>query len=168
MDEDKTLYYLDELSDYKVADEYCDVRDWEVKDADNRTIGKVDGLLVNKNEKRVVYLDVAVDEGIIEERHKPYAAPAGEGVHEFLDKEGDDHIIIPVGLVTLDEENKKVLTSHINNQTFAKTTPFRKGTLINREYEIIALSNYIPDGKFASGEDFYNRREFENTLKQKR
>ncbi len=33
--------YLHELSDHKVADEYADVRDWEVIDADKRTIGKV-------------------------------------------------------------------------------------------------------------------------------
>jgi hypothetical protein len=33
----------------------------DVKDANNRIIGKVDHLLVNKTAERVVYLDVEVD-----------------------------------------------------------------------------------------------------------
>jgi hypothetical protein len=38
-----------------------------VKDANNRIIGKVDHLLVNKTAERVVYLDVEVDTTVIEE-----------------------------------------------------------------------------------------------------
>ncbi len=53
-DKNKNLYYLHELSDYKVADNYADVRGWEVKDAGNRTIGQVEGLIVNKKAERVV------------------------------------------------------------------------------------------------------------------
>jgi len=44
----KNLYYLNELSDYTVDGDYSDVRGWEVKDRDERTIGKVDNLLVNE------------------------------------------------------------------------------------------------------------------------
>jgi hypothetical protein len=36
-DKNKNLYYLDELPDYKIEDNYCDVRGWEVQDADSRT-----------------------------------------------------------------------------------------------------------------------------------
>ncbi len=57
----KHLFYLNELSDYKVASDDPDVRGWKVKDSDNRVIGKVDNLLVNKNTERVVYLDVVLD-----------------------------------------------------------------------------------------------------------
>ncbi|MDQ6890962.1 MAG: PRC-barrel domain-containing protein [Bacteroidota bacterium] len=68
-DKNKNLYYLHELSGYKVADDYPDVRDWKVEDANGRLVGKVDGLLVNKTAERVVYLDVEVDKSIIEEGH---------------------------------------------------------------------------------------------------
>jgi hypothetical protein len=61
-DTNKNLFNLDELSGYKVAENYSDVRGWDVKDANNRTIGKVDHLLVNKTAERVVYLDVEVDD----------------------------------------------------------------------------------------------------------
>lgn len=69
--EEKHLYNLDELSDYKVASDDPDVRSWEVRDADNRVIGKVDNLLVNKTARRVVYLDVEVDNTIIDAKHDP-------------------------------------------------------------------------------------------------
>jgi hypothetical protein len=59
---------------------------WDVKDANNRIIGKVDHLLVNKTAERVVYLDVEVDTTVIEE--DTYDNHVSAGVHEFLNKEG--------------------------------------------------------------------------------
>lgn len=163
-DNNKNLYYLHELSDYKVADEYADVRDWEVIDADERTIGKVDGLLVNKQAERVVYLDVEVDASLIEAGHQTYATPANEGVHEFLNKEGEDHLIIPIGMVTLDEDNKKVYTNQIDYNTFAKTKRFKKGVDIEKSYELIVLPHYFPGNHFEEESSwdnhFYNRKEF--------
>ena len=163
-DKNKNLYYLHELTDYKVADEYADVRDWEVIDADKRTIGKVDGLLVNKKAERVVYLDVEVDASLIEAGHQTYATPANEGVHEFLNADGDNHLIIPIGMVTLDEDNKKVHTNQIDYNTFAKTKRFKKGVDIEKSYELKILPHYFPGNHFheESGSDdhFYNRKEF--------
>ena len=99
---DKVLYYLEELSDYKVADSDKDVRGWDVNDADGKTIGEVDNLLVNKNTERVVYLDVKVDESIISADYKPYTSKVKDGVHDFLNEDGENHVIIPIGMATLD------------------------------------------------------------------
>jgi len=163
-DKNKNLYYLHELSDYKVADEYADVRDWEVIDADKRTIGKVDGLLVNKQAERVVYLDVEVDTTLIEAGHETYSITANKGVHEFLNKEGENHLIIPIGMVTLDEDNKKVHTDQIDFATFAKTKRFKKGVDIEKSYELKVLPQYSPGNQFHEQSDpenqFYDRKEF--------
>lgn len=160
----KNLYYLHELSDYKVADEYADVRDWEVIDADQRAIGKVDGLLVNKEAERVVYLDVEVDKSLIDAGHEIFAVAANKGVHEFLNEDGEDHLIIPIGMVTLDEENKKVHSNKIDYTTFAKTKRFKKGVNIEKSYELMVLPHYFPGNNFdnetGSGNQFYNRKEF--------
>jgi hypothetical protein len=51
------------------------------EDANNRIIGKVDHLLVNKTAERVVYLDVE-DTTVIEEGQK-YDNRVSAGVHEF-------------------------------------------------------------------------------------
>jgi len=163
-DKNKNLYYLHELSDYKVADEYSDVRDWEVIDADKRPIGKVDALLVSIQAKRVVYLDVEVYTSLIEAGHETYATASNKGVHEFLNDEGENHLIIPIGMVTLDEDNKKVHTDQVDHTTFAKTKRFKKGVDLERSYELMVLPQYFPSNHYdeESGSDnqFYNRKEF--------
>jgi len=141
----KHLYYLEEMSDYKVASNYSDVTGWSVKDSDNRVIGKVDNLLVNIDLKRVVYLDVEVDDTIIEANHDPYGRPANTEVHEFVNKEGENHIIIPVGLIDINNDQKFVYTNTINHQTFAETKRIKTGENINREYEEAVIGSYQRD-----------------------
>jgi hypothetical protein len=140
----KNLFYLHDLSDYKVADNYPDVRGWEMKDANNQTIGEVDGLLVNKAEERVVYLDIEVNENIIEAGHKTFAAKASEGVHEFLNEDGDTHLIVPIGMVELDEENKTAKANEIDYDTFAKTPRYKKGSDMKSGYEMVVFKTYLP------------------------
>ena len=152
----KHLYYLDELSDYKIASDDPDVRGWDVKDKDNRVIGKVDNLLVNKDREQVVYLDVEVDSTIIEANHDPYSKSSSSEVHEFINKDGEEHIIIPVGLVSLNEDQKFVYTDRIDYQTFSETKRFEKGSPVERDYEVIVLESY---DRFGDPEE--NRRERE-------
>lgn len=143
----KHLFYLNELSDYKVASDDPDVRGWPVKDKDNRVIGKVDNLLVNKNTERVVYLDVEVDNSIIEANHDPYGKAADDDIKEFINKEGENHIIVPVGLVRLNEDQNFVYTDRIDHRTFAETKRFEKGATVNREYEVVVLDTYNRDDR---------------------
>ena len=164
MDKDKKdLFYLDELSDYKVADHYADVRGWDVKDVDSRVIGKVDDFLVSKSAERVVYLDVKVDKSLIEKGHEVYGK-SSSGIHEFLNKDGDDHLIIPIGMVTISRERKEVMTTQINHDTFAKTRRFAKGYAFDHDYELGNYRNYHGDDDetlVVYDENFYNRKGFE-------
>ncbi|GAB2773138.1 PRC-barrel domain-containing protein [Salinimicrobium soli] len=176
-DKDKRhLYYLDELSDYKVDSDDPDVRGWEVKDADNRVIGKVDNLLVNKEKKRVVYLDVEVDKSIIDANHKPYGKPASGDVHEFINKDGENHLIIPIGLAHLNTDEKFVYTNRVNHETFAETKRMEKGAPVHRDYEVVVIETYNRDlteeeraernrKATISNDDseFYDRPEFDRT-----
>ena len=162
--EEKHLYNLDELSDYKVASDDPDVRSWEVRDADNRVIGKVDSLLVNKTAKRVVYLDVEVDKSIIDAKHDPYGRPQNVELREFVNKDGDNHVIVPIGMVNLDKENKTVLAHAIDHRTFAETKRYHKGDPINREYETAVLGSYNrehPPVETYEDDAFYERDEFD-------
>jgi hypothetical protein len=163
-DKHKNLHYLDDLSKYKVASDDPDVRNWEVLDADDRRIGRVDRLLANKETKRVVYLDVEADESILEAPHKVYDTPANEGTHEFINEKGENHIIIPIGMVWLDEDNKKVRSDEINHDTYSQTKRMRKGADVDREYEILILGQYLPakkeDNVHPGGDDFYEREVF--------
>ncbi len=162
-DKEKNIHYLEELSDYKVADSDKDVRGWEVKDKDGRTVGEVDNLLVNRNSERVVYLDIEVDESIIEANHKPYNIRAKDGVHGFLNEDGENHLILPIGLAHLNLESEIVFTESIDHRTFAETKRIKKGTPINREYEVIVLDSYVrcnePEA-YPKEDLFYDREEF--------
>jgi sporulation protein YlmC with PRC-barrel domain len=162
--ENKNLYYLHELTDYKVADNYSDVRDWEVVDSDGRYIGKVDALLVNKEAERVVYLDVEVDSSVIEAGHETYSQASNEGVHEFLNSDGENHLIIPIGVVKLDKNLSKVHCDTINYSMFARTKRFKKGADIDRSYEkelLVHNDHTITfDEVTDSSKSFYDRPQF--------
>ncbi len=141
----KHLYYLDELSDYKVDSHYADVRGWPVKDRDNRVIGKVDNLLVNKNLMKVVYLDVEVDKTIIDANYDPYSNSPNSDVREFVNKEGENHIIVPIGMIHINEDQKYVHTESIDHQTFAETKRFKTGERVDRDYEVVVMDTYNRD-----------------------
>ena len=141
-EQNKHLYYINELSDYKISDGYPDVRGWDVKDTDHRVIGKVDDLLVNRDAERVVYLDVEVDKSIIDAKYDPYGRPNQMEVREFVNKDGENHIIIPIGLVDLNEDSNYVYTDVIDHRTFAETKRYQKGVDINRSYENQVLGSY--------------------------
>ena len=112
---DKNLYRLDELTDYKVASNYSDVRGWKIVDADNRTIGKIDNLWVNKDMQRVVYLDVKVDKALIDDsRNEVHDTISHENGREFVYKEGDSHLIIPIGSVNINKDTKIVMANSIS------------------------------------------------------
>ncbi|MFH0735587.1 MAG: PRC-barrel domain-containing protein [bacterium] len=169
-DTEKNLYYLEDLPDYQVAADYSDVRGWDVVDADNRVVGKVTNLLVNKKTERVIYLDVEVDKSLIEEGYNTYQVPESQGIHGFLNKEGEDHLIIPIGMAKLDEGKKNVCTNHINHNTFTKARRFIKGADVGREYELILLRHYIADNTTDIDvlyEKFYKVKAFDDTLKRK-
>jgi hypothetical protein len=166
-DQTRKLFYLDELPEYQVATEYSDVRGWDVRDADNRYIGFVDRLLVNRNTERVVYLDVEVDEAVIKDGYDVYQVPACEGVHGFANKDGENHLIIPIGMASLDENNKKVTTKEINSSTFIKVKRFRKGDVIDSRYEMDVFHHYKGDNTIdieQMGDKYYEQAEFNNPM----
>lgn len=138
----KYLFYLSELKDYKIADKDPDVRGWVLKDAENRNIGKIKNLLVNKDLERVVYLDVEVDQSIIDANHDPYGTSANPEIKEFINEDGENHIIIPIGLVNISRDPDYVYTDSINYQTFAETKRIRRGAPIHRDYEEVVLKSY--------------------------
>jgi hypothetical protein len=146
----KHLYYLHELSDFKVDSDDPDVRGWPVKDVDNKVVGKVDNLLVSKEKKRVVYLDVEVDKSIIDANHDPYGKPASGDVHEFINRDGENHLILPVGLARLNVDDKFVYTDRIDHRTFAETKRYEKGYDIDRDYEVVVLESYNRDRDYDS------------------
>jgi sporulation protein YlmC with PRC-barrel domain len=165
---DRNLYKLDELSDYKIASDYSDVRGWKIVDADNRTIGKIDNLWVNKDMQRVVYLDVNVDKGLIDDNHNEvHDAIANDNGREFVYKDGDSHIIIPIGSVSINKDTKTVMANGIGYNTFRNTSRYNSQHNFDRNYERSVMKSYYPETDSSLNNDydddnFYKRREFDN------
>ena len=151
-----------DLSDYKVAEDYPDVRGWKLEDASHREIGIVEGLLVSKQHERVVYLDIEVNDDLIEEGHEVYGKPSADGVHEFLNKDGENHLIVPIGLIEIDEDNKTVYSHQVNYKTFSTTSRFSKGNDISRDYELGVYKNYFPSDD-PLRDDLYNSQGFKRS-----
>lgn len=150
---EKHLYYMSELKDYKIDSHDHDIRGWKLRDYDQRVVGKVDNLLVNKELGKVVYVDVEVDQSIIDVNHDPYAADTQTDFKEFINKEGENHIIIPIGLIDIYDKDKYVYTESINYQTFAETKRYRSGTEITRNYEHHVLGSYNRNDRRIDRED---------------
>lgn len=163
---DKNLYRLDELSNYKIASDYSDVRGWKIVDAENHTIGKIDNLWVNKDMKRVVYLDVKLDKGLLDDSHNEVRdVIANDNGKEFIYKEGDSHIIIPIGSVNINKDTKIVMANSIGYDTFRNTSRYNTQNNFDRDYERRVMKSYYPENdlNYDSNDDaFYNRREFDN------
>ncbi|MFT5254526.1 MAG: hypothetical protein ACI87N_003599 [Flavobacteriales bacterium] len=107
---------------------------------------------------------------MIAKGNETYQNRVSSGVHEFLNKEGEDHLIIPIGMVQIDEKNKFVNTNTIDSLTFAKANRFKNGDVIDFEYELNFLRHYIGDKTIHNSNSvdrFYDRQEFNNTFSQK-
>ncbi|WP_099712853.1 PRC-barrel domain-containing protein [Flavobacterium sp. 9] len=165
---DKNLYRLDELSDYKIASNYSDVRGWKIVDSDNQTVGEIDNLWVNKDMQRVVYLDVKLDKRLLEDsRNEVRDVIANDNGKEFIYKEGASHIIIPIGSVSINKDTKIVMANSLGYDTFRNTNRYDRQHNFDREYERRVMNSYYPqnnpDSVYYSDDDsFYNRREFDN------
>jgi sporulation protein YlmC with PRC-barrel domain len=139
----KRLYRLSELKDFEVAKGDEDIRGWDVISGDDRTIGKVDELIVDPVARKVRYIDVEVDEEI------------GGGNEQ-------GHILIPIGAAALDSKKDIVYAGNI--QTITMLQYPRTGAEISREYEtsvrdLLGDKAQLNDEKFYEN-DLYNENRF--------
>lgn len=118
------LHRLDALDDYKVADDDPDVRNWKVLDKNGDEIGKVDELIVDKEAKKVRYLDVDVKD-------------------KYNDTQKDDlHLLVPVGAARLDEEDDQVKLERLVRDKLNEHPPYDGGR-IDRKYEVEVREYYV-------------------------
>lgn len=132
IDNNRNLFYLNELPDYKISPNDCDVRGWEVIDSYCHVIGKVESLLVNKQSERVVYLEVELDKTLLDNYNTSGDALC-TGVDKSI-KDGSVYIVLPVGMVNLNEEKMQVISTQICCHNIGKTRVLSKGYHIDPDY----------------------------------
>lgn len=127
---------LDQLDDYEIAEGDPDVRGWDVMSSDGKKIGEVDNLLVDTDAMKVRYLDVDVDEGLLQ-------AP------------DDRHVLIPIGYARLDEERDQVFVDALASTDITALPEYTHGPL-TRGFEADLRQRF--DTGYAAGrtdDDFY-------------
>lgn len=139
------LHKLNELEDYEIADHDPDVRGWNVVDGRGREIGEVDELIVDLDAMKVRYIDMKLDGNLA------------------ADRETDEpHVIVPIGLARLDEEDDTVRVD-TENAELVIVCPVYDGGQVTPEYESQVRERLVP--KMAvppqSRADYYNSEAYD-------
>lgn len=139
--EDRHLFRLRELEDYVVADNEPDVRGWDLVDGEKEKIGVIDEFIVDKDEKKVRYLDVVATRDL-----------SIEG--------GERHFIVPIGVAKINDQNKNVIVREVDKETLM-SIPHYTGEAITRDYEFDVVERLQGERNNAAEAEFYNN-EFYN------
>lgn len=135
-------------SDYKVADNNPNIKNWHVKDGTGRTFGKVDELIFNPASKKVRYMIVDL-----------------KGNEFSLDSR---HVMIPIGKATLHEKDDDVILSGVRAEQLGGLPAYEKGNDISPSYERDIRNHF--SGTSAAGattdydthdESFYEHDDFD-------
>lgn len=135
---------FDELDDFDIAEGDPDIRGWDVHSSDGRKIGEVDNLLIDTGAMKVRYLDVDVDDDLLNDRND------------------DRHILVPIGYARLDEENDHVMMDNLAS-TDVMGLPVYTHAPITREFETEVRQSYDTSYNAENVDrDFYAHSHFDD------
>jgi hypothetical protein len=132
------LRRLRDLTDFEVADGNPDVRGWTVRGNDGQALGTVYELIVDVEALKVRYLDVELDA-------------------RFQINAYENHILLPIGVASLDAEDDNVFVSGLNSESVLSYPPYTE-IQITRDYEEAMLRAL---GVSPAAEDFYDRESYD-------
>ena len=138
--ETSTLRRLRDLTDFEVADDNPDVRGWTVRGSDGLALGAVHELIVDPGALKVRYLDVELD-------------------GRFHINEHENHILLPIGAASLDEEGDNVFVPALNTETVLNYPPYTE-IQITRDYEQ-AMLRALGQEAAATNPHFYEQESFD-------
>ena len=102
---------LEELggSDFEIADEQPDIREWKVKDINGNYVGKADELIFDKTARKVLYIVVDLDENEIRLTSRK--------------------VLVPIGLATLHEHDDEVILAELASRQLQNLPDYIKGKI---------------------------------------
>ena len=110
--------------DFTVAWNEPDVRGWKIADEAGREFAKIDDIIIDEDESREKYLDV-----IVEQEHPE-----------------PNHMLVPVGVIDLQDENKKVIVNFYSKDQLLEM-PKYDGKKITDEYEDHLMDEFAKNMK---------------------
>ena len=139
---------LQELSgsDFEIADYQPDIKSWEIFDSAGDYIGDVKDLIFDKESRKVRYIITDLD---------------------IYDSDEDKQVLIPIGLVSLKEEEDEVILTEAISANLPLLPVYKKGLITPAEElqirnvltgsaeHVVDTMNYIQHQ-----DDFYNHQHF--------
>jgi len=119
------LVHTKDLDDFDLPDDVPDPRGWDVRSADGTKIGEVDDMLFDTAERRIRYIEVALDRSIAKDT-------------------GRDYVLIPIGQARLNDDSDDVIIEF--STTDIAATPRYDRTALSRDYET-SLRTWVRDRK---------------------
>ena len=119
------LVHSKDLDDFKLPNDVPDPRGWDVRSVDGTKIGKAEDLLFDTDERRVRYIEVALDRSIAKDT-------------------GRDYVLIPIGQARLNDDGDDVIVDL--SSTDLATTPRYDRTKLSRDYET-SLQSWLRERK---------------------
>ena len=138
--ETPVLRRLRDLTDFEVADGNPDVRGWAIRGRDGQALGTVFELIVDPKALKVRYLDVELD-------------------GRFQINEYENHILLPIGMASLDTEGDNVFVPALDAESVLNYPSYTE-IQITRDYERAMLRALGVESVAAEGE-FYERDSYD-------
>lgn len=148
--------YLEELSasDFEVADKQPDINGWEIVDPLGNELGEVEDLIFDSNARKVRYVVANLE-------------------LEELENEGNDDylVLIPIGIVDLDEDEEEVILPEVSIGFLATLPRYTPGKTISPAEELALRYAFLgqdalPDADAVVYEthpdDFYTHKHFDD------
>lgn len=162
--ENKRVQYYKNLED-KTFD-VPEIQEWDVVDGFERRVGTVEDLLVDTKVEIVRYVDVKLDENVAKQENETLRNPNVKKI------EGDVHMILPIGTVRLDKDNKRIISDEINQNVIDRGPLHGGGENITPDYErsVVGVIREADSGRprdvyveehDSDNKQFYNRAYFD-------
>lgn len=146
------LAHLSDLDDMRIVEGEPDIRGWSVRGVDGETVGKVEDLLVDTASMKVRYIEVRLEKAIAKDIGRTAdltSTPISEMAADARglpndDRRSDDEagrfMLIPIGVVRLDNDADDVLLDAQASQMVGIPAYDRKA--LTREHETDVLSRF--------------------------
>jgi PRC-barrel domain protein len=116
-----TLVHTRDLDDFKLPNDEPDPRGWDVRGTDGSKVGKVEDMLFDTGERRIRYVEIALDK-------------------DFAKDTARDYALVPIGQARLDHANDHVVVDLSSADLPSIPRYDRKG--LSRDYETSLRSWY--------------------------
>jgi len=120
-----TLVHTKDLDHFEIPKGEPDPRGWDVRSTDGTKIGKVADLLFDTGERRIRYVEVALDRDIAKDTTRDYA-------------------LVPIGQARLDDDKDDVIVEL--SRTDLAAAPAYDRTRLSRDYET-SLQSWVRERK---------------------